>query len=77
MSKDYGVNDIGYGGSDNDTSHVSIPMSLSNQTNTTLKRERAWKSVGGVLSAQNFGSVQSFDDQSPTQVPASDKGANS
>ena len=62
------------------TSHyapkVNSPLSLSNQTNSTLKQARAWKSVGGVLSAQNFGSVQSFEDKEPTQVPSSDKGAN-
>ena len=55
---------------------VDVPLSLSSQTNTTLKKARAWKSVGGVLSAQNFGTVQSFDDKEPTQLPSSDKGAS-
>ena len=63
-------------GTENHAPQVDIPMSLSSQTNTTLGKARAWKSVGGVLSAQNFGSVQSFDDKTPIQTPESDKGAS-
>jgi hypothetical protein len=54
---------------------VDLPLSLSDQTNTTTKKNRVWKSVSGVLSSQNFGSVQSFDDKAPIQAPESDKGA--
>lgn len=63
-------------GTEHHAPQVDLPFSLSDQTNTTTKRNRAWRSVGGVLSAQNFGTVQSFDDKAPVQAPASDKGAS-
>jgi hypothetical protein len=65
-----------YGTPHLDHSQVDLPMSLSSKTNTTDKKNTAWKSSGGVLSAQNFGTVRNFEDKAPTQAPESDKGAS-
>jgi hypothetical protein len=64
-------------GTEHHDPQVDVPLSLSDQTNTTTKRNRAWRSVGGVLSSQNFGSVQSFEDKQQAQLPESDKGVSS
>jgi len=55
---------------------VDLPLSLSSQTNTTDKKNTAWRSSSGVLSAQNFGSVRNFDSKAPTQAPEADKGVS-
>jgi len=59
-----------------DTPQVDLPLALSSQTNTTDKKNTAWRSSSGVLSSQNFGSVRNFDSKAPIQAPASDTGAS-
>lgn len=78
MPKDYGVSRSEMGGEE-ETTHtppVEPPMAYSDKTRTTFGRSTAWRSQGGVLSKQNFGTVMNFEDEQPTAGPQSDKGAS-
>lgn len=76
MPKEYGVSRSEMGGEESSTPPVEAPLSYSDKTRTTFGRQTAWRSQGGVLSKQNFGTVLNFEDEQPSVGPESDKGAS-
>lgn len=58
-------------------SKVDAPLSLSKSTNTSVGRQTAWRSQGGMsLGKKNFGSTLNWDEGTSVPAPTSDKGAS-
>lgn len=55
----------------------NVPMPYNKSTRTTIGRATTWtRQPGAGISKQSQGSFISFDEDTPTPSPASDKGAN-